>query len=198
MKRSLLMLALGGALGALALANLADTMEGAPAFDPDARIEGVYGDWHVGDSSAMHDRSDYLYQLANGFLYRGALDQTPGKGGETGPETAVRLLRESVSLAPANAHVWAALAWAHAMTADFEMAREAMRNSWRLAPYNLALAGPRLDFASFLAADDLAFSEQEARGIRKDAETLSRFSRRSLEAVRESSPPPLAALIGAG
>ena len=150
---SLALLVFGGTMVFSTLAN-------TPAFNQNLRKTDVFGREQVELTSSMYDYPDYLLQVATTYVRADLLpsEATEGPGEYASTEVAmarasraVDLLAESVALAPADALAWDQLAWSLAMTADFTGAREALRQSWKLAPYNAqrALSGLILSLRAF-------------------------------------------------
>ena len=161
-------------------------MTHSPAFSAENRVTGVFGQWHTRDNPALYDRPAYLFQQGYGFLNADVIATSAGETsaqiadvetGLTRSRRAVELLTESIALDPANAHAWAALAWARSSASTLADARKAMIASWELAPHNLQLAVDRLEFALMLTGPlrDLMqspFSASERAGIARDLEVL--------------------------
>ena len=169
----------------LAVFNLSQLMSDSPAFDASVRTPGIFGDWRVPIRSAYFDLADYQYQLAFGFLQTDVLVS----GATEGPDEiasidtifdrsarAAELLNSSVALAPGNADAWTALGWAEAFSGDLELARQAMRNSWSLAPYNLDLSFRRVSFYDFLSEVPI-----------EDGDLTGRFRRRPWRTARSGN-----------
>lgn len=172
----------------------------APAFNPEVRADTVLGDWRVPLSSALYDPSAYAFQRGYGFLMADVLFSADTEArGEVAPTTlakwralqALSALETAVSLNPGNAHAWAQLAWAHARMADDAAALEALRVSWRLAPYNRALADTRINLVGLLSDPSLqivTLSPDDLAALAADAGTLSRFDRPALAFYRDQLP----------
>jgi hypothetical protein len=161
-------------------------LSGAPALDAEARRAGVYGDWRVPDTAALYSAPDYLFQLAFAYLQADAVASAATEGPDqvadnatatTRAEIARDLLEESLALAPADAHAWAALAWAEAMLGHDARARTALDASWQLAPSNLPLAGQRVALVQVLEVLDPGAvpSNWSADGLARDVEAIERF-----------------------
>lgn len=160
-----------------------------PAFSSKERRDGIFGDWRLGFGSALYDRPAYLFQLAYGYINGdvtiSAATETADEiaDAETATQRAVLaegLLRESLAEAPGNAHAWTALAWALSMQSRSAEAREAMANSWSLAPFNAELAEDRLAFADLVTGllrgiDEPPLTEDETVAVKRDLSTLRMF-----------------------
>lgn len=182
--------------------SIRSSVNGSPAFDLSARIDGVTGDWRVQYGPAHYHRALYLKQLGEGFL-RGDVLVTEATGAEeeiasdevalVRAKRAEELLLQSLNLLPSNAYTWASLAWANAMQDKSENAREAMQISWQLAPYNLALAYDRLGFTEFLAQGVLKrgapdMNTAELTGVQRDFTTIYTYDPKMAATIAESSP----------
>lgn len=159
---------LGIALLIAAAWNFSATLSGVPAFDRTARQDSIQGGWRLPLGSALYDRGEYLFQLGFGFANADDSISTDATAIASEDflalalersERAEELLAEAVTLDPANAHAWAWLAWSQSMLGETESARETMRISWELAPFNRQLAATRLDFG--LLIEELAIDEPE-------------------------------------
>jgi hypothetical protein len=171
---------------ALSVTSIGVALRGAPAFDAGARKAGVYGDWRVQDARSMYSAPDYLFQLAFGYLQADTIASAATEGPDeiaddatalARAEIARELLSQSLLLAPGNAHVWGALAWAEAMLGNDAAARAALDASWELAPWNLVLGGQRAALAQVLAVVDPETppSDQWTSGLARDLDMVERF-----------------------
>ena len=160
-------------------AVLAAVATGLPVFNSAVQRVSVTGGWATADSTAHYDRAEYLFHLGYdyvndfGMFYdedRGemALISVEERAGRT--KTGEALLRESLRLDPANAHIWAGLAQAQSRLGNTEHARESLSKSWQLAPYNLRLASVRLTLASRLRVD--RFTSEERQALLRDKTLL--------------------------
>lgn len=168
----------------------------APAFNAELRRGNVFDQNILQLSSDMYDESRYLMQQAVSFIRADALpyeDATEDQitaplevVTERGAEAAA-LMRESLALNPGNAQGWAVMGWASLYAGDIEAAREALRASWTLAPYNGSLAQERIDLAISLFADEdagaaeeglseaaAAFQDSDRTAVLRDFATLQR------------------------
>lgn len=190
------------ALMGVALWNMRHVTTGVPAFDGKARVEGVYGDWRTPYGPAHYNRAEYLQQLSEAYLRADIVDPVDEDAvldieaeeaiAQERAERAEELLLESLSLSPANAHVWATLSWAQALQGEATQARETMEVSWQLAPNNVALARTRLAFAEFLAQGVIAngsadLTPIEREGIQRDFSTVYNYDRRMANDILETS-----------
>jgi len=181
----------------LSVANFFLTFRGSPAFNKSVRQEGLFGDWRVGIGAAHYDRPAYLFRLGYEYLNADATASgvTESRNELASAETAleraekaVALFEESLSLDPANAHAWAALAWAHAMTGNIPSARAAMLASWELAPFNKALSIDRLTFMDMLTGpmreqQEIGLSKEELAHTHQDIESARRYRKGELAAI---------------
>lgn len=188
--------------------NLQLTLLNTPAFTEEERVEGVQGSWLLQTSSALYDRSEYLFQLGYGYLNADAREL--GNLGDevdlASPEIAlerstkaIELLEESLKFSPANAHAWEALARAQLAGGDGMAAMEALRTSWTLAPYNGTLSINRLELVASLLElkeDAILFelsdtlpdlTADDARRIERDYETASAHRKRQLDDLMDFS-----------
>ncbi len=179
----LMLLAVGG--GSLLL-----ILRALPAFDQDARVSGLFGDWRVPVASALYNRSDYLFQIGFGLLQS---DLVSSAATEERDELASidvaleragrarRALEASAALAPGNAYTWTFLGWAAAMEGDIEDAESALATSWTLAPWSLQLAPLRLNLFELLVELDAipAARAGSALGAIRDLEMLRSYDARS-------------------
>ena len=181
--------------------SAAKIVSGTPAFSTALRQDTVYGDWRTGYSADMYDQGSYLFQLGHGRVMADLLfsedTETIGEiaDAETAfarAEEAVDLLQQSLALDPANAHAWATLALAATMISDLDLAREALANSWALAPYNTQLADRRLSLVSTLTSPEdpepLVLSEAERAAVARDLALLIQRDRAAVEDYLEISP----------
>lgn len=190
------------ALVGVAVWNFGHVVEGAPAFDSEARVEGVYGDWRTPYGPAHYNRAEYLQQLSESYLRADIIDPvSEGEELDFEAEEAIsvqraqraeELLQESLTISPANAHVWATLSWAQALQGKPAEARKTMEISWELAPNNIVLARTRLAFAEFLAEGVIAngsadLSTIERLGIQRDFSTVYNYDRRMAHEVLDAS-----------
>lgn len=188
---SLTLLALSGA-------SVISALSGTPAFDPNARQETILGDWRVAVNAAMYDKGTYAFQRGYGFLTADALFSADTEGrGELAPaetaelraEKAVEALSTAVHLDPGNAHAWASLGWAYARLAENDLALDALRQSWALAPHNRVLADTRLVLVGLLTTPDLttiALSSDDIQSTKEDAAVMEHFDSRGLQFHIES------------
>ena len=114
------------ALALGAAAARAPIVAGAPSINGLSAAEAA---------STMFDRSEYALARS----WRAARD---GDG-----EEARRWARESLSHAPGNAYAALALAWGETIAGDEEAGREALAQSYRLAPRSTPLAASRVALA---------------------------------------------------
>lgn len=174
-----------------------------PAFDPNARLLGVEGAWDVADRTAHYDQARYLYHL--GYAYLGEpeffFDPETGNMQLVDPEEllertvqAETLLRASIDLDPANAHVWAALAQAQIALGETDTARASLERSWALGPNSLHMASIRLavvaDIIDQLGDGDLQpglLFDGEVEHARMDIEMMQRFEPEELERLLEDA-----------
>ena len=114
---------------------------------------------------ALFDRSRYAYEIGQGHLQRFF---------ETGEDdsliAALDAHRRALAAAPADAFAWSGLAWAEAAQGATGAARTALETSWRLAPYNIALA---LDRASLVQSGALGADLASGAGHRRDLAVLA-------------------------
>ncbi len=169
--------------------NFSRVVATSPAFVEQVQLKGVFGEWGSRDSMANYDRAQYLFQKAYGYLNADliASDATENAGelasAETGAERAriaQTLLETSLSLDPANAHAWTALAWARVNVSSIADARAAMQSSWELAPHHVELAIDRLNFVRLLTGPldrqlQTPITAQEMAQVRRDLSTLARY-----------------------
>ncbi len=163
----------------LAAYNITSVITTTPAFAEAERVEGVSGTWRLRTSTALYDRSEYLFQLGYGYLNgdlqdinRGTDISALGSADEAVARArqAIELLEDSLELSPGNAHAWAALAKAHMAAGDLGTALDATRTSWALAPHNGTLSIVRLEIVEGL----LELSEEaELFGFSEDVVSLS-------------------------
>jgi tetratricopeptide (TPR) repeat protein len=164
----------------------------APAFNTELRRDNVYGQQLLQINRDMYDRSRYLMQQATSFIRADAL---PFGDAETGLVAApldvaeergvqaVALLEESLTINPGNAHGWATMAWAQLYAGFVDESLDALRASWRLAPYNYSLTLERIDLALILFDPDLAddptdLNSNDRAALTRDFQVLqSRFRR---------------------
>jgi len=185
----LLLLAMGGGSAFLILTAM-------PSFDRNARVDGLFEDWRVPISSALYNRSDYLFQVGFGLLQGDlvASSVTEERDELASLETALdraargrRALEASAALAPGNAYTWTFIGWAAALEGDPEGALAAMETSWELAPWSFQLAPVRLNLFELLVSLDVPEeplpSHLEAAG--RDLETLRRYDLEYYEVLRE-------------
>ncbi len=186
------MLLFGGALAIMAV------ISDIPAFDPAAREPSVEGGWTVADRTAHYDRGQYLYHLGYAFLNgpEFTFDATSGdlalmdlEDLIARSETAERLLIGSVSLDPANGHIWAALAQAQIGLGKTSETRQSLRRSWELAPHNRQLAAYRLRLLADLVefAPDL-IAPADVESAKRDAAILDLFEPEELKEVIDYAP----------
>lgn len=130
-----------------------------PAFNREARVTGLFEDWRVPITSALYNRSDYLFQVGFGLLQGDLVASavTEGRDELASIETAMERARRgrlalegSARLAPGNAYTWTFLGWAAAMEGDPNGAVSALETSWKLAPWSLQLAPVRLNLFEYL------------------------------------------------
>lgn len=185
----LLLLAMGGGSAFLILSAM-------PSFDRNARVDGLFGDWRVPISSALYNRSDYLFQVGFGLLQGDlvASSVTEERDELASLETALdraargrRALEASAALAPGNAYTWTFTGWAAALEGDPEGALAAMETSWKLAPWSFQLAPVRLHLFELLVSLDVPEhplpSHLEAAG--RDMEMLRRYDLEYYVILRE-------------
>lgn len=176
----------------------AAVMMGAPALNPSLRVAGPSGDWRVADGAALHDRPEYLSRVAGQFQdadRRSAasdLSDDPERLADlvrADGERSEALLLESLSLAPADAGTWAALAWSRLMQGNAPAAHEALVRSWALAPHDVPSATSRLAAADLIAtAYPAAGLEADLlAGVTGDLRTLARHRRATLRAYLAGS-----------
>lgn len=148
----------------------------APAVNADLRLVGARGDWFVEHAPALFDHPRYAYEIGQSHLRRFF---------ETGELEDVAQARSAfqlaVAAAPADAFAWSGLAWAEAGLGAVEAGRRALGASWRLAPYNRALA---LDRAGLVQSNALGADLSDAPGHRRDLDVLAQ---RGLEDAFEAS-----------
>lgn len=104
--------------------------------------------------SALYDVPAYLMALAEGHLAR-AFDTRDAASAEK----ASALLEQAISVAPADAYLWTALAWTRLALERPEEALDALDQSWRLAPHNVTLGGERVLVAQALGLFDTASAD---------------------------------------
>ncbi|AZQ66769.1 hypothetical protein EF888_06210 [Silicimonas algicola] len=169
-----------------------------PAFDSDARVEGLFGDWRVPVVEAVYNRSDYLFQVGFGLLQGDlvASSATEERDELASVDTAIararrarEALAESAALAPGNAYTWAYLAWADAMQADDAAALSDLNVSWALAPASAQLAPVRLNLYELLLdlgtlPDDRGEVEEK---VKRDLAVMRRFEPRHLDVILKDS-----------
>ena len=184
----------------MAVFSIWATLSRTPAFSPSARSETLFGDGRIPAKAAMYDPGAYAFQRGYGFLAADVLfsEETESRDEVASPEIAearalkaIAAFKEAVSLDPGNAYAWVELAWAHARLAEDTNSVEALRNSWRLAPNNSALAEMRVNLVSLLSDPELEItplSENDYRYVRMDAETLQRFDQSALIYYEDSLP----------
>ena len=136
---------------------LATLIAQAPAFNTELRRDNVFGQTILQSNRDMYDRGRYLMQQATSFVRADAVVFDEADAGAASVEVtqergleAVALLEESAALSPGNAEIWATMAWAQLYAGDFDASLRALRLSWELAPYNLALTRERIDLAVIL------------------------------------------------
>lgn len=179
-------------LFALVLTLLGQTFARTPAFNETLREDNVFGVSQLRFSAPMYDLPAYLFQTGMSYLRADLLVATTTGGGgndlasvETALDRAAQAesyFERSLARAPANAHAWAALAWARTFQGDTDDAREALRRSWDLAPYHRQLAGNRLDLAEVLYASDMPTlriipDDDESRSLERDRAVIEIFGR---------------------
>lgn len=163
----------------------------APAFNAELRRENVFDQTILAVGADMYDRASYLMQQAVSYTRADLLPYAEDPERLTAPTDvmaergakAVALMRESLALNPGNAHGWAIMATARIHAEDIAGARDALRASWRLAPYNFSLAPERLDLALVLfdpLTDDVAniLTSDDRAAIGRDLATVARHHRR--------------------
>lgn len=143
------------------------TLGSTPAFNPKMVKDTVVGNGRVFAPAAMYDQASYNFQRGYGYLFADALisSETESRNETASYDLAIQraelaqdALEMSLSQAPGNADAWAALGWAFIRQGDEESAINALRNSWRLAPYNRALSDTRLGLVSVFLESGLASS----------------------------------------
>ena len=169
-----------------------------PAFDRNARVEGLFGDWRVPVVGAVYNRSDYLFQIGFGLL-QGDLVASPAteeRNELASIDTAIDRARRahdalsaSAELAPGNAYTWAFLSWADVMTGDDAAALANLTVSWDLAPSNVQLAPVRLNLYELLL--DLGTLPEDTAAIdekvKADIVAMKRFDPRHLDVMLKDS-----------
>ena len=173
------------------------TLANTPAFNEDLRKTDVFGREQVALTPSMYDYPDYLLQVATTYVRADLLPSGATEAQDEYASTelamarasrAIDLLAESIALDPANALTWEQLAWSLVMSGDTPNAKKALRQSWRLAPYNTQMAPLRLDLAFVL------FSGEGLRDSRENDLTLKATKNdifaiiRDLETLRVHSP----------
>lgn len=162
-----------------------------PAYNADLRLETVYGSVGIPRSVAMYDRGSYLFEVGYTYVTADALfsADTEAVGELASPEEslaraeyAVELISEATTLDPSNAHAWATLAWARALSGGTpEEVLHDLRRSWALAPNNRALANQRLNLIGslleFSPEFGELFSEEDMAATLQDSTTLKRYDR---------------------
>lgn len=165
-------------------------MVNSPAFTVENRVDGLFGQWRTRTNPALYDRATYLFQKGYEYLNADVIASAAGENadrtadnatGQARAEAATQLLTEAVRLDPANAHAWAALAWARTGASRISDAREAMAMSWNLAPHHFDLAIDRLAFMEMLAGPllellETPISPAELDHQRRDMAVVARFS----------------------
>ena len=170
-----------------------------PAFSKKVRQSGVSGDWRVLPGSAMYHRGDYLLYQGLGFLKAAEVD--PGDNQEESGVSdanlglqqaaiAEDLFRQSLDLSPAQPKAWTSLAWSEILQGNAEQAKLALKNSWKLAPFNVVQASSRLalaDLLSDLADSDKMFDATAEKAALNDLRTIQRYQSRLFTAVLNGS-----------
>lgn len=175
---------------------LNSVLSSVPAFNSHLRVENVYLTEQAPIPVFMYDHADYLLQTGFSFVRADILPtaETEGLGESADIETAfergltaVQLIETSVSLDPANALAWDALAWAYMMTGEIEAAHVALTQSWSLAPFNRALAGSRLTLSAALFIDEelpelaLTLTDDDRLSITRDLLTIRSANPKQLD-----------------
>jgi tetratricopeptide (TPR) repeat protein len=181
-------------------ASIVSALSDTPAFDPTARQETVLGDWRVAANTAMYDRGTYAFQRGFGFISADGLisGETEARDelasaavAEDRAEKAIEALSEAVQLDPGNAHAWASLGWAYARVAQDAAALEAIRTSWKLAPYNRVLADTRVNLIGTLTTPGISIvdlSAEDRSALQRDFDALQMFDKGALKFYAETQP----------
>ena len=196
---------LGAGLLVGAATNIFVALSSVPAGNQELRQDGILGTWRVGSSAALFDQADYYFQI--GFGYANADDSFVSNEdpdnfealAQERAQLAVDNLSRSLARAPGNAHAWTLMAWSLASLDRIEEARNAMMNSWRIAPYSFELAGIRPEFTALideLIADEVLLgdlqlaplSEVELAGASRDIVVLLRNNEFFAEEIADTSP----------
>ncbi len=176
------------------------TLKQTPAFNPKAVKDTVVGNGRVTAIDAMYDPGSYEFQRGFGYLMADALisGETESRSELASDDLATERARlaqaaieDAVRVDPGNAHAWAALGWAFIRQGEAERAVEALSVSWKVAPYNRALADTRLSLAGVLSEPDIAdiaLLEAQKDGILRDAEVLERYDEIKYNLYRELNP----------
>lgn len=190
------------ALLALSILGFWFAFQNTPAANTDLRRENVAGQWRIGNSNAMFNSAEYMFQIGQSYLSSGMLVQDDGAIGAENFSLDNELenmakaethLKDSLDQRPGNAHAWTALAWVYSSTGNDDAMYSALEKSWQTAPNNLQLSIDRLLMIETIAS----FSEENAKAnllanyanhISTDLLVAQTFAARNLKEILEFSP----------
>lgn len=184
------------ALLGLGVAAFAQVALNAPAFSPSLRTDSVLGDWRVAGADALHDKSDYYFQLGFGFLQADTATLILGEDDLPSLEDfdvqmarSQELLTLSLAFSPGRVDTWTSLAWAGVLRDDLDAAERALRVSWDLAPFNVSEASERVALVSALDDFHVPGWRDDAtaeRALANDWRVLEAYDRQYIQALPEN------------
>ena len=181
---------------ALGLWSAAKFVETSPAYKSELRVETVFGDQRVTPSRHMYHRADYLFHVAQDFLAADlTVSQATGSENVLIDDTQLEVWarnaqlrsQQALEFSPTNAHYWTAFAWSSALLDEIDLARDAMVQSRKFAPFNLQLAYDRLVFSGLIAEEFQNTNEQltltEQKASLDDFRTIEHFDARTAQDI---------------